>query len=217
MTVLDDSHDDSEETLRLTLSNASKGDITDASATGTITNQDPLPKALIARFGRTAAVHIVEQVEERVNAPRRPGFDGRVAGRQINRDMGRDFALDFLQQLGGGYGQQQDQPGARMTAAGANDPRFGNGGMTSSLGPQGAIGDAMNPSASMQGLHPGQSYDDGMGMSLGGDRLLQGSSFALNRATSSGGIRAHSRFPGHALTPTGVMAIRCKEFHLPDL
>ena len=26
-----------------------------------------------------------------------------------------------------------------------------------------------------------------------------------------------SRFPGHALTPTGVMAIRCKQFHLPDL
>ena len=32
-----------------------------------------------------------------------------------------------------------------------------------------------------------------------------------------GGERAHSRFPGHALTPTGVMAIRCKQFHLPDL
>ena len=28
---------------------------------------------------------------------------------------------------------------------------------------------------------------------------------------------AHSRFPGHVLTPTGVMAIRCKQFHLPDL
>ena len=28
---------------------------------------------------------------------------------------------------------------------------------------------------------------------------------------------AHSRFPGHALTPTGVMAIHCKQFHLPDL
>lgn len=28
---------------------------------------------------------------------------------------------------------------------------------------------------------------------------------------------AHSRFPGHALTPTGVMAMRCKQFHLPDL
>ena len=30
-------------------------------------------------------------------------------------------------------------------------------------------------------------------------------------------LGAHSRFPGHALTPTGVMAIRCKQFHLPDL
>ena len=30
-------------------------------------------------------------------------------------------------------------------------------------------------------------------------------------------VRAHSRFPGHALTPTGVMAIRCKQFHRPDL
>ena len=152
-----------------------------SSATGTITNHDALPKALIARFGRSAAVHIAEQVEERVNAPRRPGFDGRVAGRQINSDMGRDFALDFLQQLGGGYGQQQGQPGARMTAAGTNDPRFGNGGMTSGLGPQSAIVGAMNPSAGMQGLHPGQAYDHGMGMGLGSDRLLQGSSFALNR------------------------------------
>ena len=34
---------------------------------------------------------------------------------------------------------------------------------------------------------------------------------------SNAWLRAHSRFPGHALTPTGVMAIRCKQFHLPDL
>ena len=188
VSVIDDEHNEGSETFTLTLSNASSGTLTDGSATGTITNHDALPKALIARFGRTAAVHIVDQVEERVNAPRAPGFDGRVAGRQINQDMGRDFALDFLQQLGGGYGHQQGQPGRQMTAAGANDPRVGNGGMTSSLGPQNAIGGAMGPSASMQGLHPGQSYDHGMGMGLGSDRLLQGSSFALNRATSSGGV-----------------------------
>ena len=36
-------------------------------------------------------------------------------------------------------------------------------------------------------------------------------------AARRGMRRAHSRFPGHALTPTGVMAIRCKQFHLPDL
>ena len=186
--VIDDEHNEGSETFTLTLSNASSGELTDASATGTITNHDALPKALIARFGRTAAVHIVEQVEERVNAPRAPGFDGRVAGRQINRDMGRDFARDFLQQLGGGYGQQQGQHGREMTGSGANESRFANGGMTSSLGPQGAIGGAMNPSASMQGLHPSQSYNHGMGMGLGGDRLLQGSGFALNRPTSSGGV-----------------------------
>ena len=186
--VIDDEHNEGSETFTLTLSNASSGDLTDASATGTINNHDALPKALIARFGRTAAVHIVEQVEERVNAPRAPGFDGRVAGREINGEMGQQFALEFLQQLGGGYGQQQGQPQGRMTAAGTNDPRFVNGGMTSSLGPQNAIGGAMDPSGSMQGLHSGQSYDQGMGMGLGSDRLLQGSSFALNRATSRGGI-----------------------------
>ena len=207
VSVIDDEHNEGSETFTLTLSNASSGTLTDGSATGTITNHDALPKALIARFGRTAAVHIVDQVEERVNAPRAPGFDGRVAGRQINQDMGRDFALDFLQQLGGGYGHQQGQPGRQMTAAGANDPRVGNGGMTSSLGPQNAIGGAMGPSGSMQGLHPGQSYDHGMGMGLGGDRLLQGSSFALNRATSSGGVlsfwsrSAQSRLHGRGRRP----------------
>ena len=57
----------------------------------------------------------------------------------------------------------------------------------SSLGPQNAIGGAMVPSG-MQGLHPGQAYDHGMGMGLGGDRLLGGFSFAHNRAMSSGGV-----------------------------
>ena len=51
---MDDEHNKGSESLTLTLSDASSGDITDASATGTITNHDPLPKALVARFGRTA-------------------------------------------------------------------------------------------------------------------------------------------------------------------
>ena len=185
--VIDDEHDEGSETFTLTLSNASSGTLTDASATGTITNHDALPKALVARFGRTAAVHIVDQVEERVNAPRAPGFDGRVAGRQINREMGRDFALDFVQQLGGGAGRHGQAPRGAMTAAGANGLRLGNGATTSSLGPQNTLGGGMNPGR-MQGLHPAQAYGGGMGMGLGGDRLLGGSSFALNRATSSGGV-----------------------------
>ena len=186
--VLDDSHDEARETLTLTLSNASNGTITDGTATGTITNHDALPAALVARFGRTAALHVVEQVEERVNAPRAPGFDGRVAGRQINRDMGREFALELVQQLSrGGYGQHGYLPSGAVTAAGGANAPLGNNGMTSSLGPQSAGGAAMGQGG-MQELHAAQAYKHGMGMGLGGDRLVGGSSFALNRATSNGGV-----------------------------
>ena len=72
--VLDDAHDEGEETLLLSLSNPSGGRLTDASATGTIENRDPLPKAFMARFGRTAAVHVVEQVQERIEARREDGL-----------------------------------------------------------------------------------------------------------------------------------------------
>ena len=89
--------------------------LSDATATGTIENHDPMPAALIARFGRAAAVHIVDQVDERVNAPRTAGFDGRVAGRRVNRNMGREFALDFLRRLGASPGT--DRKPERATAS----------------------------------------------------------------------------------------------------
>ena len=145
VTVLDDSHNDGEETL--TLSNASSGVLTDATATGTIENHDAMPRALIARFGRTAAVHIVEQVEARVNAPRRPGFDGRVAGREINGKMGREFALDVLQQLGGQAGYGTPMPGT----AGQQTRHQGAGGSGLGGTPLNTPGGGMNPA--MGGLH----------------------------------------------------------------
>lgn len=75
VTVLDDDLDEGEETFTLMLSNLSGGNafLADASATGTIVNSDPLPRALVARFGRTAAVHVVKHVEERLQARREPG------------------------------------------------------------------------------------------------------------------------------------------------
>ena len=57
--------------------------------------------SLLARFRRPAAAHVVEHVEERLAAPREPGFRGRFAGRELRRGMERDIALDFLRQLGG--------------------------------------------------------------------------------------------------------------------
>ena len=211
VTVLDDSHNDGEETLTLTLSNASSRVLTDATATGTIENHDAMPRALIARFGRTAAVHIVEQVEERVNAPRRPGFDGRVAGREINGNMGREFALDFLRQLGGqaGYstpmpgtaGQQTRQPGAGGSGLGGTPLNTPGGGMNPAMGGLHSRG--------MEQMHGDQAGQYGMGMGFQRDRVLSGSEFALNRATSSGGIlsfwsrSAQSQFHGR----DGVMAL----------
>ena len=131
VTVLDDDHDEGEETLTLTRSNASSGQLTDAEATGTIVNRDPLPRALLARFGRTAAVHVVEHVEERLTAPRDPGFRDRFAGRELRRGMEREAALDLLRQLGG-------TAGAGPLGAGAHGPMSG----PPAFGAPGAGGDA---------------------------------------------------------------------------
>ena len=122
VTVFDDSHDEGEETLTLRLSNASSGRVTDGEATGTIKNSDPLPRALLARFGRTAAVQVVEQVEARLEASREPGFRGRVAGRELRRGMERDIALGLIRRLGGaaGVGRGVGGGGASGAMAGAS-------------------------------------------------------------------------------------------------
>ena len=98
--VLDDAHDEGEETFVLALSNASGARLEDAEATGTIENTDLVPVALLARFGRATAQHVVEHVEERMAKPREPGFRARFAGREVGPGMERDFALDFLSQFG---------------------------------------------------------------------------------------------------------------------
>ena len=126
--VLDDAHDEGEETFTLALSNPSAGRLTDDEATGTIENRDPLPKALLARFGRTAAVHVVEHVEERLQAPREPGFRGRFAGRELRRGMERDIALNFLNHLGG-------LADGNRAGIGGHDPMAGSA--VAGNGPQG--------------------------------------------------------------------------------
>ena len=226
--VLDDSHDDNGETLTLTLSNPSSGRLTNAEATGTIENRDPLPRALLARFGRTAAVHVVENIEERLQSPREPGFEGRFAGRQLRRGMERKMALNFLSQLGGGAGMQPPigsvhgaMAGSGVTRAGApGRPGLGGGigmrgaagnlgataGMpgagTGAIGGGGMMGGAPSPRSAAAGPDGGLLGGGLYSMGLGGDNLLTGSGFALNRETRHGGILsfwsrgAQTRFAG---------------------
>ena len=216
--VLDDAHDEGEETLTLTLSSASGGLLTDGEATGTIENRDPLPRALLARFGRTAAVHVVEHVEERLQAPREPGFRGRFAGRELRRGMERDMALNFLRQLGGSAGVHPAGMGSHTAMAGSSaagaaplgTPGRGGGGalmmggggpMPGAAGVGGATPLGAGPAGGPSGLDRGLNGGGFLQMGLGGGDLLTGSDFAMNRE-SRGGILsfwsrgAQSRFSG---------------------
>ena len=66
--VLDDAIDEGEETFTLILRNPTGEGVylQDAEATGTIQNSDPMPRAWLARFGRTAANHVFDAVEQRL-------------------------------------------------------------------------------------------------------------------------------------------------------
>ncbi len=90
--VLDDLHDEGNETLVLRLSNPSGARIADGEATGTIENTDHMPQAWLARFGRTVAEQVIEAVETRMRAPRTPGAEVSLAGRRIG--LGPLFGTD---------------------------------------------------------------------------------------------------------------------------
>ena len=175
VTVLDDSHDEGEETLTLTLSNASSGVLTDATATGTIENTDLLPRALMARFGRTAALHVVEQVQERIEAPRETGIEARFAGRPVGREMVRDLAAGFLGQLGASTGAHGDRAGAQGPIAGS--PVAGTGLIGAPTGTADGLLGGANPMGSMPGTDDRLNQRGHFGMGLGGGNLLTGSAF----------------------------------------
>ena len=196
--VLEDLHDEDEETLTLTLSNLS-GDhvsLADAEATGTIVNSDPLPRALMTRFGRTAAVHVVEHVEERLQAPRAPGLEGRVAGQALRPGMAREMALSVLSQLGASAGMPPAGMGGHGPIAGA--PSAGAG----TLATPGRGGDPLLAAAGpLGGGADGVTGQGRLPLGLGGGDLLTGSAIAMNRETRGGILSfwsrgAQSRFAG---------------------
>ena len=83
VTVLDDAHDEGEETLTLRLSAATGAVIADGVATGTIENTDHMPAAWLARFGRTVTDQVLEAVEARLDAPRTAGARATLAGQAL--------------------------------------------------------------------------------------------------------------------------------------
>ena len=63
--VLDDEHDEGEETLTLYLTDPTNTQLLNEEAVGTIVNSDPMPSAWLARFGRAASDHVAQAVARR--------------------------------------------------------------------------------------------------------------------------------------------------------
>ena len=84
--IYDDSHDEGAETFEVVLSQARGAAIGDGVAVGTIVNDDPMPAAWLARFGRTVAEQALDGIAHRMSAPRMPGMRGTLAGRALDVD-----------------------------------------------------------------------------------------------------------------------------------
>ena len=81
--VLDDSHDEGQEVMLVVLSNAVRATIADGAAKGIIENSDHMPKAWLARFGRTVAEQVLDAVEDRLRAPPHAGVEARLVGEAL--------------------------------------------------------------------------------------------------------------------------------------
>ena len=83
--VTDDAHDDDDETMTFTLSNAVGARIADDEAIGTINNADRMPQAWLARFGRTASDHMIQAIETRLDSDTTRASQLRLDGRRVDR------------------------------------------------------------------------------------------------------------------------------------
>ena len=175
--VYDDSHDEEAETFEFVLSDARGAAIADGVAVGTITNDDPMPAAWLARFGRTVAEQALDGIAGRMTADRTPGMQGSIAGQALSFDPAAN-----------------DNPGSWSGASAApghvaaESPAFGGAGAL-------ALADV----AQAFGGHSGQSGPGGFGHDAVGfangtqsrgmtarDALL-GSSFSLTGAADGSG------------------------------
>ena len=190
--IHDDSHDDGGETFEarvLFVMNDVAG-IADGVAVGTIENDDPLPAAYLARFGRTVAEQALDGIAGRMSADRTPGMQGTVAGQSLSFDpaaSGQPAA-----------GAMPGTPGASATMPADREAALAMAGIARGLG-----ADASAPgSASAAPVSTADPFGDRFGAGLGDNRFgtpslqsrsmtardaLLGSSFSLTGQTDGAG------------------------------
>ena len=196
--MLDDAHDEGEETMKLVLSDPSGARIRDGEAVGMIENSDAIPKAWLARIGRTVADHVVDAVGARVTAPVNGGSQVTLGGQRISLAGRADGAAPGAERAAG-----DEEAAARDTLMALADRIGGSAdaGAWDREADDGLFGDGWT--------RDGAGADGSRSMT--GRELLLGSSFVLNlsgagtdgagaadtRWTAWGGA-ASSRFDGEA-------------------
>ena len=212
--VIDDDHNEGSETLTLTLSNASGGNayIADGTATGTITNDDLMPQAWLARFGRTVADQVIDAVEGRMAAARTGGTELTLGGQRIGSGAtAEDDALDAAQAeagletltewLRGAAGEEEASALTSRTVSGrellsGSSFAFGAGTAESGFG-------------ALWGRGAVSRFDGREGdVTLDGEveSALLGADFTLGRGTA-GLVVAHSLGEGGYRSPNGEGAV----------
>ena len=176
VSVLDDPHDEGSETVRFTLSDPrpTRVKLEDAEATGTITNNDAMPRAWIARFGRTVGEQVLDAVEGRMRAGRRPGAEVSLGGERIGFGPQLGTRRDAPSEDGAGAAGVRDAGVRDAGIQGATDD------LASWL--QGATADP-----EMQGFGF-EAEPAGRARTMSDREVLLGSSFSLTGETADSGV-----------------------------
>ncbi len=180
--IHNDSHDEEPETFEVVLSKAQGAPVGDGVAVGTITNDDPLPGAWLARFGRAVAEQALDGIAARMTADRTPGLRGSIAGQALDFGGNAAGGPDLSQSPGSLFpGSRGAGPGLRAGGAGGAGPGllFGSGVEAQSRG------------MTMQEVLRGSSF------SLTGEADGSGGTLSFwGGSPGSGGLVSGSRFAG---------------------
>ena len=175
--VLADAHDEDSETMTLTLTSPAGARIADGTATGTIENTGAIPRAWVARFGRTVADQVLDAVDARLRASRASGVSVSPGGQRIGGAAPRAAVAASVNGAG--------------TSAGKAEPD------TKPASPFGAAAQDTEGTAQMKALSEWMSQetadDDrsrGRSRTLTGRQVLMGSSFSLAARTDGDGFAA---------------------------
>ena len=234
--VLDDAHDEGEETLTLRLSAASGAAIADGVATGTIENSDPIPQAWLARFGRTVAGHVTDAISERLAGTAGGGSHVTLGGQRLSFDgnapdvpdgTGPEAAdgltafADRIAAHADGGAWQHREPGAARSLTG-RELLLGS---SFRLAPGGGDAGSAGTSWTAWGRAAQSRFDgDADGLALDGDvttftlgadaawsRWLAG--VALAHGTGEGGYRDHAPRDGHPDRGSGTLESTLTSVH----